>query len=573
MLSGRSTGEPSVRARLVVLVLSVVAPAALVLVLGSLQTWETGRTATERALVARVQTVAAAVARELDLARVALQVLATSSYLSSGDLESFHRQIAKVPRPEGAHIILTDGSGQILLSSRLPFGTPLSQHSNFGVTSRVFQTNQPQVSDLYMGQRLREPLLSVDVPVGNAGRLTHVLSMSMKAEVISRVLLRQQLPDAWTTSVIDQAGILVARSRSAAQFVGHPAAPAALAAIAAGENPFHSVAREGLPVRGASAPVGSYGWNAVAVVTQAELDAPLRSSLLLASVGSGLLLLLGLLTATWHANRIGRSVMALVGGAVALGRSETPPSVPPGVREASLAGVALRRAARRLERKRQERNLAERRRALVVAELNHRVKNMLATVQAIAAQTQRGTAGDPERFTAAFGARLRALARAHDLLTSNAWEDTDLRTVVEVALAPWLSAAPHSHAAAFSIRYRPGAPVSLRPHQAQSLVLALHELATNAAKYGALTRSAGRVEVWCGPDADGMAGLDWIEHGGPPIEQRPERRGFGMRLLERGLANDLGPSATVELSFAAEGLRASMRFPIRKAVSEALSTP
>jgi two-component sensor histidine kinase len=361
--------------------------------------------------------------------------------------------------------------------------------------------------------------------------------------------------------VLDRQGVLVGRSRAAERFVGREATPASLAAIAAGTNPFSSVTQEGADVRGAHAAIFETGWTAVVVVTQAELDAPLRTSVLMVALGSSLLLLLGLISATWHANRIGHSVLALAEGAAALGHSAMPRPAPRGVREATRASVALRRAARSLARRGHERDIAERRRSLVVAELNHRVKNMLATVQAIAAQTLRATGGDPARFIEALTARLKALARAHDLLTSNAWEDMELSTVVKAALAPWLAPTQDGKPPAVSVRCTCGFALNLRPLQAQALVLALHELATNAAKYGALSRPGGQVEVWCGPGEDGMAGLRWIESGGPRIEASPERRGFGTRLLERGLARDLGSGASVELRFEPGGLRAFVRFP------------
>ncbi|WP_135465675.1 sensor histidine kinase [Crenalkalicoccus roseus] len=203
-----------------------------------------------------------------------------------------------------------------------------------------------------------------------------------------------------------------------------------------------------------------------------------------------------------------------------------------------------------------ERVRAERARELLMRELNHRVKNMLATVQAIALVTLRQSAADPARLSAELEARLLALARAHDLLTAHAWEPTDLAAVVRAALAPWLETMP----ARLGIEGPRG--VLLRPSQAQAVVLALHELATNAVKYGALSNQEGRVELrWrCGPD--GRTEMEWRESGGPPVRPpRPDRRGFGMRLLERGLASDLGTGAEVRLAFAPEGLRAWVRFP------------
>jgi PAS domain S-box-containing protein len=235
----------------------------------------------------------------------------------------------------------------------------------------------------------------------------------------------------------------------------------------------------------------------------------------------------------------------------------------------SSAAVAARDAAGRATRTVAvvqdvtERRRAERRQALMVAELNHRVKNVLATTQAVADQTLRRAGGDIGRFSADFMARLRALARAHDLLTARGWEPAGLGDVVRAALAPWMPEGGEGGRVSLALQdggggAGPAAAVS--PRQAQALVLALHELATNAAKHGALSRPGGRVEVRCAAGRGGAVSLAWGEVGGPAEPGPPARRGFGTRLIERALAQDLGPGSRVELRFDPGGLRAAIRF-------------
>ena len=142
----------------------------------------------------------------------------------------------------------------------------------------------------------------------------------------------------------------------------------------------------------------------------------------------------------------------------------------------------------------------------MVAELNHRAKNALATVQALALQTARSEGGDTARFTETFTARLQTLGRAHDLLARLAWEDAALGAILRAGLAPWLDAAgsvapPRILLCDSCDRCLP----LVAPGQAQALVMALHELATNATKYGALSLPTGRVEVACGADPAGHA--------------------------------------------------------------------
>ena len=172
---------------------------------------------------------------------------------------------------------------------------------------------------------------------------------------------------------------------------------------------------------------------------------------------------------------------------------------------------------------------AERLQRLLVHELNHRVKNILATVQAIARQTfSSGQWDNTARET--FEARLLALSKAHDLLTRENWGGADLSQVVAEALAPY-------HRDRFEIG---GPDVRVIPRMALALTLALHELATNAAKYGALSVPTGRIAVlWqVRPGDPPHLIFRWQERGGPLVSP-PTQKGFGSRLIERSLALEL----------------------------------
>jgi len=204
-----------------------------------------------------------------------------------------------------------------------------------------------------------------------------------------------------------------------------------------------------------------------------------------------------------------------------------------------------------------EQRRAEQRQLLLIKELNHRVKNTLATVQSIAAQTLR-SAPDLQVARDLFEARLVTLAAAHDLLTAESWRGARLSDLAVSALAP------------FETGQRPqiirsGPPVWLAAHRALALGLALHELATNAVKYGALSVPQGRVTL-CWSLAGDQLALSWTEEGGPPVAA-PARSGFGVRLLQRSLARDL--QGDVALSFAPDGVRCEIRCRIDDAGSAA----
>ena len=202
-----------------------------------------------------------------------------------------------------------------------------------------------------------------------------------------------------------------------------------------------------------------------------------------------------------------------------------------------------------------EHKKGEQRTQLLIDELNHRVKNTLATVQAIVAQGLK-FGRSIERARDTIESRLQSLSRSHDLLTRENWEGADLQDVIAQALRPF---AYGSDDPPFKLA---GPNIRLRPKLALSLGMAFHELATNAAKYGALTIDSGRVDVvWSLATQDGRqyVELQWTESGGPPVKPRAHR-GFGSRLIENGLAHEVGGRA--ELVYGADGVRCTLRFPL-----------
>jgi len=205
-----------------------------------------------------------------------------------------------------------------------------------------------------------------------------------------------------------------------------------------------------------------------------------------------------------------------------------------------------------------ERAEAERARELLVAELNHRVKNTLAIVQGIAIQTFRNDSR-PREARHAFEGRLIALARAHNLLTQTNWEDASLK---ELALSTL-----QAHGVNGSRVTVDGPPIFLPPKEAVSVGLALHELSTNAIKYGALSNEGGRVDIkWerIGGEQPQLR-LMWKESGGPPV-QKPSHSGFGSLLLHRTLAQDL--NGNVAVTFDPEGVVCLMEAPLCRTPSQ-----
>jgi PAS domain S-box-containing protein len=207
------------------------------------------------------------------------------------------------------------------------------------------------------------------------------------------------------------------------------------------------------------------------------------------------------------------------------------------------------------------RKAAEERQKLLVDELNHRVKNTLATVQSLATQTARGTS-TPDAFCQTFTGRLMALSQAHDQLTVRHWESAELHRIIAAGAGPYFSQGQ-------SRVVVQGGGVTLRPRAALTLAMTFHELTTNAAKYGALSTAGGRIHVHWYSEQPAQAGLppvlriEWREQGGPPVVP-PNRRGFGSKFIVGSIASELGGGA--ELSFDPDGLRCTLRIPFDAAV-------
>lgn len=196
---------------------------------------------------------------------------------------------------------------------------------------------------------------------------------------------------------------------------------------------------------------------------------------------------------------------------------------------------------------------------MLIDELNHRVKNTLTTVQAIVGQALRNTS-DVAEIRESIESRLFALSRSHDLLTRENWENADLLDVVKEALEPFGIANGRSE------RFRvTGTNVRFPPKAALALGIAFHELATNAVKYGAFSGETGCVliswEIKSAPGGDRLI-LTWSEKNGPPVTP-PSKKGFGSRVIERGLALELG--GTTQLNFRPDGVVCTIDIPAPQA--------
>ncbi|MGG5811995.1 sensor histidine kinase [Falsiroseomonas sp. CW058] len=331
-------------------------------------------------------------------------------------------------------------------------------------------------------------------------------------------------------ALVDAEGVIAARWQDHDRFVGRAMPPEARRAILdASDGLWRGRSAAGANVTVAHAVSGFSGLAVGIGILQEDLGSPLRRSLLALAPGLLAVVALWLTSTALAARRIGRPIESLRDAALALADRRAPPQLDTGVAEVNAVGEALAEAAER-------RDAAERQRDLLVRELHHRVKNLLATAQSLATLSAR-TTQDPAGFAAQFGDRLRALARTHTLLLEEPGVTAPLSLLLDSVLSPYRGGGIG--------RVRLEGPAVMLPAEtAVALGLVLHELATNAAKYGALSVPEGRVRVTWSLPAPSRLAITWTESGGPAVEAPPTREGFGSQLLRRALAGAAGEVAT-----------------------------
>jgi two-component sensor histidine kinase len=419
-----------------------------------------------------------------------LQVLALTDALHNGDFESFRPIAAGFLEQYGKDsvVLVADREGRQLFSSVTADTASLPQRNNRDIVTKVFETKRPQYSNLFVGSVKHQLIITVEVPVFRDGNVIYDISFSPPISIFQGILEKQRPSADWTIAIFDADRKNFARVPNPQETVGKHASPLLSDEMGRkSEATLLTVSLEGVPLITTFARSSLTGWSVGAGIAESSLVGPLWRNLAFTSLIGGLLLLFGLAFAVRMAATIARGEM--------------------------LHG-------------------------LLIDELNHRVKNTLAILQAIAVQTFR-SASRTEREK--FEGRLGALAEAHNLLSKEKWQGSDLQDVVDRVLQPY------SLNSADRIR-RFGPPVPLSPRLAVVLSMIVHEIATNAAKYGALSNDSGTVALdWEVVTEAGkpMLRLIWAEAGGPLVTA-PVQRGFGSRLIERSARDQLGGEATVD---------------------------
>lgn len=665
----------SIRAQLLLYALALLLPALVFSGLMIIRSAALEREAMEGEVRDVVRSVAIAIDRELAGTMTTLKALSSSPSLQEGDLKAFYGQAKAAQEVSGDHFFLTSRKGKQLLNTRAEWGASLPEISA-NDWEVVVDTGEPQISNLYQGIMAQGPAYSVSVPVKRRDRTIYVLSASITPERILTIFNRENLDKGWVASVTDRNGIIIARSKDPAQYVGQPLREDLWEGAQARSGPWETTNADGTPVLRATTHSQQSGWLVSTTVPTAIANAPIVESWAMVAALAVSFALLSALLAYLFGRTIADPVKELVAGARALGLGGRVPQIECSSREISSVGDALvaasetRRAMEQSLRESEDRlrralasadtgtwdwdfrsgaltwdqrmrelwglgpddevsldaylsalhpqdkqatldaiegakdpndpvefdvehrvkgiadgverwvaargrayfskgvaagmsgtarDITERKRweehtQLLMREITHRSKNLLAVIQAMARQSKVGSRSVAD-FVTRFSGRLQALAASHDLLVQRDWHGVSVAELVRQQLGHYLD----DYASQIEIE---GPKIILTPEAAQNIGLAVHELSTNAAKYGALSVPAGRVEVSWRYKKNGTGEpwfeMNWIERRGPKVTT-PSQLGFGQVVMEQLAARALQGKA--ELNFDPQGVQWTIHIP------------
>ena len=460
-----------------------------------------------------------------------LRALSVSNAAATHNWARLDQQARIALEDRDAWIVIHDRSGRQFVNTLLPPGTPLPTTPPPAEMWKALAQGSSHICDLTRGA-VEPNIVCVDVPLGAGASPQYAISAIFRPRSFDALIKRENAGTGNIATLVDRSGRVIWRNIKPEQFVGQRATGVLLDALSRSDSAvLRTTSLEGVAMLSAFNRSSLSGWSVIVGSPIDQVDTGTRQAVWRGSLLALVILLTGAALAALIGAKLVASIQALADATKAETAGKSARRT--GIREIDAVGDALRSSLT-------ARAEGERHQQILIGELNHRVKNTLAVVQSLAHQTFRGSTS-PEVAIAAFEARLRALASAHNLLTEQRWEAGSMMQIVRAAMKPFCEA-DRCHIE--------GPDFKVPPQTAVTLALALHELATNASKYGSLSSDEGAIDVsWT--EHEGQFDLLWRESGGPPVRE-PKTEGFGTRLIKRGLAAEL--HGGVELNFEREGL-------------------
>ena len=488
--------------------------------------------------------ISGSIDREIYTMMTTAKVLASSSFIDDDDLSTFQERTGAALAATHSDAVLIDPALRVVVDTRLPASAAATAGmADTPAAEAVFQTRSSSISGVFFGDRSKDFVFHVAVPVIRGDRVIYVLAISKKTSELNSVLTDRNLPPTWTAVIKDRDGhkVIAALATGGRMAEGRDIPfdnPSIADALAGGTTD---------DLIEASYSSSLSGWTTSVAVPDAVIGRPIMRSWLLL-VGTGLVLLLFCAAlAVFFGRRLAVPILLLADQARSIGKGE--PALPVGtnIEEVGEVSKILAQASR-------DRRDAEEQNRFLMREMTHRAKNQYALIAAIARRAAKESA-DTNEFLATLSEALSSLARSADLLAGRGWDSAALAELI----ATQLKAFGAGNGEQIETH---GPAVSLNPTAAQTLGLAFHELATNAAKYGALSVDDGYVRIeW---SLGKVFSVSWTEIGGPPVKT-PKRSGFGTLVTQKMTARGLG--GEVDMEYAETGVVWKLSAPAEAIVS------
>lgn len=469
------------------------------------------RTQAEARLVQLATDLTEDIDRDIERHILVLNTLATLPSFRARDWATFHGQARDALRGDG-YIVVTDRALRQMANTYVPFGQQPARTGDLETGQRILTSREMAVSDVFHSLVTDGSVVNFDMPILRNGEVAYILIYARPVEHVQTIVAGQSLEPGWVGAVFDRKGVLVASAGRADEDAPAPT-------VGPGLSRWRD--REGQAMLRAAHRSAVSGWTIVVdvplAVVSGEVNRSLLWWLLFALAAIALAIGLGVMFGRFLSSQIRRAAAY----AAAVGRAEAEPRLPgTTLNEIRAMTNALETAGAEIKRRMRQQELLSR-------ELNHRVKNVLSVVQAVVKRTF-ADPRPPEQSYAILTQRLQALARSQDLLTRTEWSAQPLRQIVDMELAH------------FGDRVRREGPdVQVKASAVQNFALVLHELLTNAVKYGALRDEHGAIDLRWGGEGSGAARrfkFSWKERC-EPSAAGIDKKGFGSTLLKSAFAS------------------------------------
>lgn len=526
MTTGRRiTSAISIDAYFFILVAAFAAPivAFAILLLSQLQ--QDNDAAVERRSVRDARALEVSVERQLQDIKTTLGLLTTAPELRNGDFRAFHERTRAALEGSGYFVLLLRADGEQLLNTRVPFESDLPKTSDLNALQASLQSDEIHISDIFFGRVSQEWVFNVMLPLNfEIQSQRAVLLITKNAENMSDTGVAEGLPTDWSSAILDGSSNVVA-------IAGHQAAETGERFLFENRLPStlsvgHVAVNETLV---AYAPIRNSTWRAVVWGPMKSARVSVFENQLPLLLSGGFLLTLAGLLAVALGRKLRVSVEILADEAKKMGGGDVATYVKTPIKELNDVSVALTNSSF-------DRSQAEERLKVLVSEVSHRTKNMMTVIDVMIRQTARNF-DVPKEYLKSLQGRLQGLATSIDLLARDQWTGIPFKELLHSQIDKFIYAPDQ-------IEFH-GEDFVIKPEAVQPISLALHELGTNAMKYGALSVPEGKVRIEWSIDRNSQPPsleLSWRESGGPEVRE-PETKGFGSIIIGDHLSSSLTASA------------------------------